>query len=146
MQEILCSVLQCVQFCQTSLLDVSWSLLACSPLWPFPYLVGVGLVLLLHSFRSRATSWVTPRPPCLPSSMVPCLLGAPSSSGTWYCQLHHHRDLYIWCNIFIRAEPIYWKLFMSIMQRLSTHYYLWCSVFPYPVTMSLLVSILISMP
>ena len=26
----------------------------------FPYLLGVGLVLLLHSFRSRATSWVTP--------------------------------------------------------------------------------------
>ena len=34
----------------------------CSPWWPFPYLVGVGLVLLLHSFRSRATSWVTPTP------------------------------------------------------------------------------------
>ena len=27
---------------------------------PFPYLVGVGLVLRLHSVRSRATSWVTP--------------------------------------------------------------------------------------
>ena len=26
----------------------------------FPYLLGVGLVLLLHSFRYRATSWVTP--------------------------------------------------------------------------------------
>ena len=25
----------------------------CSPWWPFPYLVGVGLVLLLLSFRSR---------------------------------------------------------------------------------------------
>ncbi len=34
----------------------------CSPWWPFPYLVGVGLVLLLHSFRSRTTSWVTPTP------------------------------------------------------------------------------------
>ena len=34
----------------------------CSPWWPFPYLVRVGLVLLLHSFRSRATSWVTPTP------------------------------------------------------------------------------------
>ena len=34
----------------------------CSPWWPFPYLGGVGLVLLLHSFRSRATSWVTPTP------------------------------------------------------------------------------------
>ena len=30
--------------------------------WPFPYPLGVGLVLLLHSFRSRATSWVTPTP------------------------------------------------------------------------------------
>ena len=28
----------------------------------FPYLLGVGLVLFLHSFRSRATSWVTPTP------------------------------------------------------------------------------------
>ena len=28
----------------------------------FPYLLGVGLVLLLHSFWSRATSWVTPTP------------------------------------------------------------------------------------
>ena len=28
--------------------------------WPFPYLLGVGLVLRLHSVRSRATSWVTP--------------------------------------------------------------------------------------
>ena len=27
---------------------------------PFPYLVGVGLVLRLHSVRSRAISWVTP--------------------------------------------------------------------------------------
>ena len=27
---------------------------------PFPYLVGDGLVLRLHLFRSRATSWVTP--------------------------------------------------------------------------------------
>ena len=26
----------------------------------FPYLLGVGHVLLPHSFRSRATSWVTP--------------------------------------------------------------------------------------
>ena len=34
----------------------------CSPWWPFPYLVGVGLVRLLHSFRSRVTSWVTPTP------------------------------------------------------------------------------------
>ena len=34
----------------------------CSPWWPIPYLVGVGFVLLLHSFRSRATSWVTPTP------------------------------------------------------------------------------------
>ena len=36
--------------------------LVCSPRWPFPYFLGVGLVLLLHSFRSRATSWVTPTP------------------------------------------------------------------------------------
>ena len=28
--------------------------------WPFPYLLGVGLVLRLHSVRSRATSWVKP--------------------------------------------------------------------------------------
>ena len=39
--------------------------LECSPslltlMAVFPYLLGVGLVLLLHSFRSRATSWVTP--------------------------------------------------------------------------------------
>ena len=34
----------------------------CSPWWPFPYLLGVGLVLLLHSFWSRATSWITPTP------------------------------------------------------------------------------------
>ena len=27
---------------------------------PFPYLVGVSLVLRLHSVRSRAMSWVTP--------------------------------------------------------------------------------------
>ena len=33
-----------------------------SPWWPFRYLLWVGLVLLLHSFRSRATSWVTPTP------------------------------------------------------------------------------------
>ena len=32
----------------------------CSPWWPFPYLLGVGRVLRLHSFRSRATSLVTP--------------------------------------------------------------------------------------
>ena len=32
----------------------------CSPWWPFPYLLGVGRVLLLDTFRSRATSWVTP--------------------------------------------------------------------------------------
>ena len=56
----------------------------------FP-LVGVGLVLLLHSFRSRATSRVTPtrvRHVFL-HLLVPCLLGTSSSSGTWYCQLHH---------------------------------------------------------
>ena len=45
----------------------------CSPWWPFPYLVGVGLVLLLHSFRFRATYWVTPTP-----SM---------SSFIWWCHV-----------------------------------------------------------
>ena len=34
----------------------------CSPWCPLTYLLGVGLVLLLHSFRSRATSWVTTTP------------------------------------------------------------------------------------
>ncbi len=35
----------------------------CSPWWPLPYFLGVGLVLLLHSFRSRSLSaWVTPIP------------------------------------------------------------------------------------
>ena len=37
-------------------------IICCSPWWPFPYLLGVGRVLHLHSFRSRATSWVTPTP------------------------------------------------------------------------------------
>ena len=35
----------------------------CSHWWPFPYLLlGVGHDLLLHSFRCRATSRVTPTP------------------------------------------------------------------------------------
>ena len=44
----------------------------------FPYLLGVGRVLLLHSFRSRATSWVTPTPVML-SLICWChvLLGRP---------------------------------------------------------------------
>ena len=42
----------------------------CSPWWPFHYLLGVGLVLLLHSFWSRATSWVTPTP--VMSSLICC--------------------------------------------------------------------------
>ena len=49
----------------------------------------VGRVLLLHSFRSRATSWVAPTPFMSSLLLVPCLLGTSSSSGTWYCQLHH---------------------------------------------------------
>ena len=61
----------------------------CSPWWPFPYLVGVGLVLLLHSFRSRATSWVTPTP-AMSSFICWChvFLGRPRRV-VWYCQLHH---------------------------------------------------------
>ena len=30
--------------------------------WPFPYIIGAGLVLRLHSVLSRAMSWVTPAP------------------------------------------------------------------------------------
>ena len=33
-----------------------------SPWWPFPYLLGISLFFLLNSFRSRATSRVTPMP------------------------------------------------------------------------------------
>ena len=47
-------------------------------LMAFPYLLGVGLVLLLHSFWSRATSWVTPTP--VMSSLICCchvFLGRP---------------------------------------------------------------------
>ena len=77
----------------------------------FPYLLGVGLVILLHSFRSRATSWVTPTPVmsylicwCRVFLRRPCLLLFPvlygqrdpvstlrgsreASSSPWYSSL-----------------------------------------------------------
>ena len=64
---------------------------SCSLWWHFPYPLGVGHGLLLHSFRYSATSWATPslaRHVVL-DLLVPRLLGTSSSSGTWYCQLHH---------------------------------------------------------
>ena len=50
----------------------------CSPWWPLPYFLGVGIVLLLHSFRSRSLSaWVTHTRHIFLDLLVPCLLGRP---------------------------------------------------------------------
>ena len=59
--------------------------------WPFPYLIQVGLVLL-HSFWSGGhILGNTHTHHVFLHLLVSCLLGGgvPSSSGTWYCQLHH---------------------------------------------------------
>ena len=64
----------------------------------FPiYPIWVGLVLLLHSFRSRTISCMgntnlfgnTHARRVFLHMLLTCLLGAYSSSGTLYCQVQH---------------------------------------------------------
>ena len=87
----------------------------CSPWWHFRYLLGVGLVLLLHPFRYMATSWVTPSP-VMSSLICWChvLLGRPrrlapgiarsitltlSASRLWTCPNQRRRPLHISSSI-----------------------------------------------
>ena len=66
-------------------------------------------VLLLHSFRSKATSWVTPTP-VMSSFICWChvflVLGTSSSSGTWYCQLHHSAGDVVYISSLDMFKPV----------------------------------------
>ena len=96
---------------------VASRLWTCQNQQPFPYLVGVGLVLLLHSFRCRATSWVTPMPAMSsficwrhvflgrPRRLVPGIASSITlrvtlvASRLWTCQNQRRRPLHITSSI-----------------------------------------------
>ena len=84
----------------------------------------VGLVLLLHSFRSKATSWVTPTPVMLSficwchvslHLLVPCLPSSVGAMSSFIC----------WCHVFLHLVV---PCLPSSVGAMSA-FICWCHVF-----------------